>query len=73
VSFSHQRLDGFRQPEGEADFALDVGSVALCPVRLGRALTVRPCAKVSAGATRSALGLRAPQRNVRAPSIVWTP
>jgi hypothetical protein len=50
LGVAHQRLDGLRQPGGEADFALTVANLELCPVRIGAGpLRVRPCATGSAG------------------------
>jgi len=54
IGFSHVRLEGYQQPEGEADFALNAGSLVLCPVRFGSArFELRPCAAGSLGQTGS--------------------
>lgn len=45
LGLSHQWLDGFEQPGGDARFELDAANVELCPVRWAiAALTARPCA-----------------------------
>jgi hypothetical protein len=50
LGLSHQRLDNFRQPGGEADFALTVANLEVCPVRIEvRPLRMRPCATGAAG------------------------
>jgi hypothetical protein len=50
LGLSHQRLDGFRRPGGEADFALTVANLEVCPLRLDvPPLGIRPCATASAG------------------------
>jgi hypothetical protein len=50
LGVAHQRLDAFRQPGGEADFALTFANLVLCPVRIDAGpLRVRPCATGSAG------------------------
>jgi hypothetical protein len=45
LGLSHQWLDGYERPGGDADFALNAANVELCPVRwaLG-VLSARPCA-----------------------------
>jgi hypothetical protein len=55
LGFAHQRRDGYvREDEGQADFELNAGSLALCPLRLGSStLHVRPCAVGSAGRLKS--------------------
>jgi hypothetical protein len=50
LSAQYQRMDGLARVSGQADFALSVASLSLCPVRLGTAtIVVRPCASGALG------------------------
>lgn len=45
VSAAHQRAEGVARASGQADFALSVASLSLCPLRWGSAtFFLRPCA-----------------------------
>ncbi|MEO8983744.1 MAG: hypothetical protein ABI548_29530 [Polyangiaceae bacterium] len=54
AAFTHLERRGIAEGSGEANFALTVGTLSVCPWRIrGALLEVRPCAWVSAGALRS--------------------
>jgi hypothetical protein len=54
LSYSHQRLDELVRDQGLADFALNVATLELCPLRLGGAVfSVGPCLLGSLGRLRS--------------------
>jgi len=45
LSVAHQRVDGVARASGEADFALSLANLSLCPLRWGSAaFSLRPCA-----------------------------
>ncbi|MEO8917903.1 MAG: hypothetical protein ABI488_10785 [Polyangiaceae bacterium] len=53
-AFTHVERRGIGEGSGEANFALTVGTLSVCPWRIGGALLeVRPCAWASGGALRS--------------------
>jgi hypothetical protein len=50
LSWTYQRLGGFEDPLGAADFALNAAGLALCPIRIGNGtLEVRPCGTAASG------------------------
>jgi hypothetical protein len=72
LSASYQRLGGVARASGQADFALSVATLSLCPLRFGTAAFVlRPCASGTLGrleveghATFDALSRQLPWRAV---------
>jgi hypothetical protein len=72
LSAQHQRFGGVARANGQADFALSVATLSLCPLRLGTAAFVlRPCASGALGrleaeghATFDALSRERPWRAV---------